>query len=127
MTQGWFNRENQDVPNTVPDYLFKVSTVPEFAVREAGVHFALGFSEDEILNRLANTEKIVLVALYARVVRTQTRSEERVKRKVHELSRFSKRDLVEELVELVNLTRTSLSNTNSFDRPMDQRPVVSHR
>lgn len=85
--------------------MFKISTVPESIVREAGLHFALGLPEEEILNRLANTEKVVLVALYMRAAQAQRSPEEPVKKKIQELSgkRFSKRNLVKELVQLVTL------------------------
>lgn len=67
------------------------------------MHFTLGLSEEEILNRLANTEKVVLVALCAQAVRTLTCSEELAGQKIRELhsSKFSKRGLVKELMQLV--------------------------
>ena len=84
--------------------MYKVSTVPKSLVREAGLHFTLGLPEEEILSRLADTEKVALVALYAGVVRTRKCREELVNKKIRELSaKFSKRDLVKELMQLVNL------------------------
>jgi hypothetical protein len=87
----------------VPDYSFKVSTVPEFLVREAGVPFTLGLSEEEILSRLANSEKVVLVALYVRAMRMQSFPEELVDKKIQAFSgkKISKRGLVKALVQLV--------------------------
>lgn len=64
----------------------------------------LGLSKEEILSRLVDTEKVTLVALYAQVARMRKCREELVNKKIRELSaKISKRDLVKELMQLVNL------------------------
>jgi hypothetical protein len=80
--------------------------VPEYLAREAALHFTLRSSEEDILKKLANTEKVVLVAACVRAMRTKTCPEVVVDEKIRALSgkKVSKRDLIKELVQLVTLT-----------------------
>lgn len=73
------------------------------------MHFTLGFSEEEILKRLASTEKVVLVALYMQFARTTIHPEELAEKKIRGLcnNNFSKRNLVKELMQLVTLVRVT--------------------
>jgi len=74
-----------------------------------GLHFTLGLPEEEILNRVGKSEKVALVALYARAMRKRSCPERLMDEKIQAFSKkgVSKRDLVRELARLVTETYSS--------------------
>lgn len=103
--------------------------VPGNVIQETALHFTLGLPEEEILTRLVNTEKVVLVALYTRAVRAHGRPEEQIDKDVQTFGskRVSKRRLVGEVAQLVTSSDYSPPpSTESLISWMDWRSTISY-
>ena len=73
VTKGWFTNDNQNVPTNQANYAFKVESVPESMIRQIEALFSTSKDSSETLETVAKTRKVVLVAVYARVLRRANR------------------------------------------------------
>jgi len=69
VSQGWFTSENQTTPTRPPDYLFKVASVPEFMIGRIETQLYASRDSDELLETTSKTRKVLLIAVYVRLLR----------------------------------------------------------
>lgn len=70
VSRGWFTSDNQTIPTSPPDYLFKVASVPEFMIHRIEMRIRSSRSSgDELLETVSKTRKVLLVAVYTRLLR----------------------------------------------------------
>ena len=102
VTQGWFTPINQDKPSIAPDFLCKVDSMPRSIIREAEVHFKEGASAADVMKTIGSTNKLVLSALYADILREMEAPPTRIKElvKATGMKSVKRIDLVARILEL---------------------------
>ena len=73
--QGWFTNDNQSVPTCQPNYLSKVESVPESIVHRIETQLSSSRNSEDALETAVKTRKVVLAAVYARVLRRRSHDE----------------------------------------------------
>ena len=99
VSQGWFTSGNQTTPTSNPDYLFKVASVPEFIISRIEALIFASDGSGEFPETVLKTRKVVLVGVYARVLRRAKVSAEAIDKLV--LSSSSRQVRRSDIIKLI--------------------------